>query len=94
MSKLLAFARHPVSHSILSFLFSTDIVPQNIALATEEIKYVNLMPVFGLNVYSMLKHDTLVLTQAAVARITEKLLFQFDRIDKWHLIQKFRVNQK
>jgi len=28
----------------------SDIIPQNIAIATEEIPYVNLMPVYGLNV--------------------------------------------
>lgn len=32
------------------------------------------MPVYGLNVYSMLKHDTLVLTIAAAEKIEERIL--------------------
>ena len=35
----------------------------------------------GLNVYSMLKHETLVLTVAAVERIEEKLLSHIHSID-------------
>ena len=69
-------------------------MPQNITLATEEISYVNLMPVYGLNVYSMLKHDTLVLTESAVKRITEKILFQFSRVDSSRVTQKFRLSQR
>lgn len=73
--------------------FSGDFMPQNITLATEEIPYVNLMPVYGLNVYSMLKHSTLVLTESAVERITEKLLYQFSRTDAYRIAQKFKLNQ-
>lgn len=69
-------------------------MPQNISIATNQIPYVNLMPVFGLNVYSMLKHDTLVLTEAAVNRITEKLLYQFNRVDGNAISQKFKLNQR
>lgn len=35
----------------------------------------------GLNVYSMLKHDTLVLTLSAVEEIEAKLLFHMNRTD-------------
>jgi len=38
---------------------SSDIFPTNITAATDEIQHVNLMPVYGLNVISMLKHETL-----------------------------------
>jgi large subunit ribosomal protein L4 len=68
-------------------------MPQNIALATEEIGYVNLMPVYGLNVYSMLKHDTLVLTKSAVEKIQEELLYQLNRADTTKDLQKFKLNQ-
>lgn len=67
---------------------------QNISVATDQIPYVNLMPVYGLNVYSMLKHDTLVLTESAVNRITEKLLYQFSRVDDKSVTQKFKLNQR
>jgi large subunit ribosomal protein L4 len=69
-------------------------VPQNIALATDQISYINIMPVYGLNVYSMLKHDTLVLTEAAVNRITEKLLYQFTRVDGNRVSGKFKLSQR
>lgn len=69
-------------------------MPENITLATEEIPYVNLMPVYGLNVYSMLKHDTLVLTESAVQRITEKILYQFTRVDAFRIAQKFKLSQR
>ena len=43
-----------------------DQFPENITIATEGIPHMNLMPVYGLNVSSMLKHQTLVLTERAV----------------------------
>lgn len=69
-------------------------MPENIAIATDEVSYINLMPVYGLNVYSMLKHDTLVLTKSAVEKIQEKILFQLHRPDNMQFSKKFRVNQK
>lgn len=63
------------------FVDESDIMPKNISLATETLGHFNLMPVYGLNVYSMLKHDTLVLTLAAVEKIEERLLFQLHRRD-------------
>lgn len=68
-------------------------MPENISLATERLPYINLMPVYGLNVHSMLKHDTLVLTEAAVKKITERILFQFNRVDADKVTGKFRLNQ-
>lgn len=59
---------------MMFFSFSTDYAPRNIIAASDSLQHVNIMPVFGLNVYSMLKHDTLVLTQAAAEKIEEKLL--------------------
>lgn len=51
-----------------------DIIPRNITAATDGLPHVNVMPVYGLNVYSMLKHDTLVLTIAAAEKIEERIL--------------------
>jgi large subunit ribosomal protein L4 len=39
------------------------------------------MPVYGLNVTSMLKHKTLVMTLDAVNTIEQKLLFAVRRLD-------------
>ncbi|KAL0267464.1 UNVERIFIED_CONTAM: hypothetical protein PYX00_009723 [Menopon gallinae] len=52
----------------------SDIMPRNIVEATRSLGHVNLMPVYGLNVYSMLKHETLVLTVDAVNEIEDRLL--------------------
>lgn len=67
----------------LSVLFvdDTDIVSRNIAVATDKIKPYNIMPVYGLNVYSMLKHETLVLTTAALERIEQRLLSQMHSVN-------------
>lgn len=65
----------------LSHFLSTDYVPENIAVICDQIKHMNIMPVYGLNVYSMLKHDTLVLTLSAVEEIEAKLLFHMNRTD-------------
>lgn len=56
------------------FVDDTDEMPTNFALALSKIPHFNAMPVYGLNVYSMLKHETLVLTLAAVEKIEKKLL--------------------
>lgn len=56
------------------FVNLEDIVPRNIAVATNDIGYINIMPAYGLNVYSMLKHNTLILTTTAVAHIQERIL--------------------
>lgn len=56
------------------FVNYEDIVPRNIAIATDEIGYINIMPAYGLNVYSMLKHDTLILTTRAIEHIQERIL--------------------
>ncbi|XP_063619787.1 large ribosomal subunit protein uL4m [Cydia splendana] len=52
----------------------TDFVSRNITLATDAMPHVNIMPVYGLNVYSMLKHDTLILTMSAAERIEDRIL--------------------
>lgn len=80
----------------LTFFYfpSNDIISQNIAVASNEISYVNIMPVYGLNVYSMLKYETLVLTEAAVNKITEKLLYQFTRIDAHKMNHQFKLSQR
>ena len=52
------------SSSVL-FVDTEDEFPERITAATEEIPHMNLMPVYGLNVSSMIKHQTLVLTERA-----------------------------
>ncbi|EDW77844.1 uncharacterized protein Dwil_GK24328 [Drosophila willistoni] len=70
-----------------------DIFPENICYATDELGFVNLMPTFGLNVYSMLKHDTLVLTVDAVKHLEQRLLYQLHRNDAISKGDKFKLDQ-
>ncbi|XP_057326557.1 39S ribosomal protein L4, mitochondrial [Microplitis mediator] len=72
---------------------SEDIMPENITLATDNIKHVNLMPAYGLNVYSMLKHSTLVLTERATRHIESKLLYHLHRPDFMNASAKFKLSQ-
>lgn len=71
----------------------SDILPRNITAATDPISHVHIVPAYGLNVYSMLKFETLVLTVAAAEQIQSKLLFHMHRADAQELGKKFRVNQ-
>lgn len=77
---------------ITFYCFSKDIVPRNITVATEALPHVNVIPVYGLNVYSMLKYDTLVLTIAAAEKIEERILTHLNSIttDKE---AKFKLDQ-
>jgi len=75
------------------FVDSCDVMPRNITAATDSIKHINLMPVYGLNVYSMMKYETLVLTRSAVDLIEEKLLTQLHRTDSKGILAKYKVNQ-
>lgn len=76
------------------FISSSDLMPRNITAATDEIKHVNLVPVYGLNVYSMLKHSTLVLTRSAVDEIEDKILYHLHRPDIRSKLEKFKVSQQ
>jgi large subunit ribosomal protein L4 len=46
-----------------------DAVEQSFALASSNIPGVNVIPAVGANVYDILKHETLVLTRAAVEKL-------------------------
>jgi large subunit ribosomal protein L4 len=47
-------------------------VDNNFALATRNIPYVDVLPVQGINVYDILRANTLVLTKAAVSALEER----------------------
>lgn len=50
--------------------------------------------ILGLNVYSMLKYETLVLTVAAVKKIQDRLLYQLHRPDGHQATRKFMLNKQ
>lgn len=56
------------------FVDDSDIMPYNITAAVAKSRGLTLMPTYGLNVYSMLKHNTLVLTVKSLEKIESKLL--------------------
>lgn len=72
---------------------SSDIMSRNLTLALEDIKHVNMMPLYGLNVYSMLKYDTLVLSEAAIDVLHEKLLTHLNCQNGLNKMQKYRADQ-
>eukprot|EP00092_Neocalanus_flemingeri_P023013 GFUD01024946.1.p1 GENE.GFUD01024946.1~~GFUD01024946.1.p1 ORF type:complete len:321 (-),score=74.68 GFUD01024946.1:28-948(-) len=78
---LLELAKERGWTSSVLFVDTDDMFHENITAATEEIPYMNLMPVYGLNVNSMVKHHTLVLTVRAVESLTAKLLYALNRTD-------------
>ncbi|XP_068583640.1 large ribosomal subunit protein uL4m [Cebidichthys violaceus] len=53
--------------------------PENILQATAGLKTVNIIPVIGLNVHSMLKHEAVVLTLQTVKFLEDKLLWHDQR---------------
>ncbi|NWV75490.1 RM04 protein, partial [Dasyornis broadbenti] len=53
--------------------------PENISAAAEGLKSINLIPALGLNVHSLLKHETLLLTLDAVAFLEQRLLWHDSR---------------
>ena len=67
-----------------------DLFPEKLSLAAEPIPHINLMPFYGLNVYSMLKHETLVLTVRALEEMESKLLFHMRRTDLRQVNKKVR----
>lgn len=48
-------------------------INEKLKLATQNLHYVNVLPSIGLNVYSILQHDTLVMSRDAVNRIVERM---------------------
>ncbi|NXI68213.1 RM04 protein, partial [Anseranas semipalmata] len=54
-------------------------MPENIENAVASLKTITLIPALGLNVHSMLKHQTLVLTLATVDFLEKKLLWHDTR---------------
>ncbi|XP_024016043.1 uncharacterized protein LOC18025705 [Eutrema salsugineum] len=48
-------------------------IDEKLKLATQNLHYVNIIPSIGLNVYSILLHDTLVMSRDAVNKIVERM---------------------
>ncbi|XP_022132910.1 uncharacterized protein LOC111005636 isoform X2 [Momordica charantia] len=48
-------------------------IDEKLKLATQNLHYVNVLPSIGLNVYSILLHDTLVMSRDAIERIVTRM---------------------
>ncbi|XP_073156778.1 uncharacterized protein [Henckelia pumila] len=48
-------------------------INEKLKLGTQNLHYVNVLPSIGLNVYSILLHDTLVMSRDAVNKIVERM---------------------
>jgi large subunit ribosomal protein L4 len=53
-----------------------DQVEQSFALAAGNLREIDVLPAAGANVYDILKHDTLVLTRAAVEKLEARFALQ------------------
>ncbi|XP_058800529.1 large ribosomal subunit protein uL4m [Phymastichus coffea] len=73
------------------FIDDNNIVSKNVAIATASLEEINIISVYGLNVYSLLKHDTVVITKAALEIIENKLLYQLHRIDSKNISKQFKM---
>ena len=56
-----------------SALFIDETLDANFARATSNIAHIDVLPTIGINVYDILRRDTLVLTKEAVAKLEERL---------------------
>jgi large subunit ribosomal protein L4 len=50
-----------------------DMPNENLALSTRNLPYAQYTPVAGLNVYDILRHDTLVISKAAATALNERI---------------------
>ncbi|KAM4611782.1 large ribosomal subunit protein uL4m [Polymixia lowei] len=76
---LLDLIRHRYWGESVLIVDAGEELPENILQATASLKTVNVIPVIGLNVHSMLKHEALVLTLEAVKFLENKLLWHNHR---------------
>ncbi|KAM5238340.1 large ribosomal subunit protein uL4m [Ctenodactylus gundi] len=82
---LVELARHRRwGDSVLLVDLNHEGMPRNIVEAASGLKTINLIPAVGLNVHSMLKHQTLVLTLPAVAFLEDRLLWHDTRYPPLH----------
>jgi large subunit ribosomal protein L4 len=68
-TKALASQLAKLGFGTKALVIDGDIVTNSFALAAGNLKGVNVLPAIGANVYDILKHDTLVLTRAAVEKL-------------------------
>ncbi|MFD1952405.1 50S ribosomal protein L4 [Sphingomonas arantia] len=68
-TKTLAASLSELGFGRTTLVIDGDMVEQSFAMASGNLRSINVMPAMGANVYDILKHDTLVLTRAAVEKL-------------------------
>ncbi|PTQ08188.1 50S ribosomal protein L4 [Sphingomonas oleivorans] len=68
-TKALAAQLGKLGFGAKALVIDGDQVTNSFALASSNLKGVNVLPAIGANVYDILKHDTLVLTRAAIEKL-------------------------
>jgi large subunit ribosomal protein L4 len=68
-AKILAGNLAKLGFGKTALVIDGDTVTNSFALASSNLPGVNVMPAMGANVYDILKHETLVLTRAAVEKL-------------------------
>jgi len=68
-TKVLAGELGRLGFGVKALVIDGESVTNSFALAAGNLKGVNVLPAMGANVYDILKHDTLVLTRAAVEKL-------------------------
>ncbi|TQL16994.1 large subunit ribosomal protein L4 [Zymomonas mobilis] len=72
-TKLLAAQIQSLGFGPKVLVVDGDAVNENFALASSNLVGIDVLPALGANVYDILKHDTLVLTRAAVEKLEARL---------------------
>ncbi|XP_003741107.1 39S ribosomal protein L4, mitochondrial [Galendromus occidentalis] len=73
------------------FVHEDELAPRNLTMACDSVGHLNIMPVFGLNVYSMLKHETVVLSLKSCEMIQERIIYALRRSDAHLVDSKYKV---
>jgi len=58
------------------FINKSDIAPRNIATICSQVPHFTVIPVYGVNVWSLIKYDTVIVTLEALDVLEEKLMQQ------------------
>lgn len=72
-SKTSAFAKQMKKLASKSVLIIDDVVDQNLLNSASNLAHVNVLPVIGVNVYDLLNHQSVLITQEAVKKLEERL---------------------
>ncbi|KRY77391.1 39S ribosomal protein L4, mitochondrial [Trichinella pseudospiralis] len=76
------------------FVDMNDTAPVNLFMATSENVAFNIIPAYGLNCFSMLKHETLVLSKDALIYLQKRILAQLYRAESLQKKYKYMDNKE